>query len=75
MNLEDRERHTAGAGIALREASAYITAAVQLLAAMGVHSTVLPDLAVWLADLAHEFDPSHTRAPQEYRHAPQPPTE
>jgi len=61
----------AAVGMALREASAYIVIALNLLRNTSLEFNPGP-LTVWamaLADAAHEFDPSDQRIPQ-----PQEPT-
>ena len=73
----DEHRHVIGAAMSIREAAAWITVAVRLLRAIGVQSAVLPDLAVWLADLAHDLDPTDQRVPppEEETRAPTTPTQ
>ena len=72
----DLEAYVLGAAVAIRESSAWLSTALTLLNAIDVRTTVLPDLAVYLADLAHELDPTHTRVPTEEMHrAPEPETE
>jgi hypothetical protein len=61
----------AAVGMAMREASAYIVLAINLLRNTSLEFNPEP-LNVWaasLADAAHEFDPSDQRIPQ-----PQEPT-
>jgi len=73
----DEHRHVLGAAMSIREAAAWLTVASRLFRAVGVTSTVLPDLAVWLADLAHDIDPTDQRVPppEEESRAPITPTQ
>ena len=67
--------YSIAAGVALREAAAYLVTALRILRGIGIDTDDLDLWPVVLADAAWELDPTCTRAPQEYRHAPQPPTE
>ena len=70
----DLEAYVLGAAVAIRESSAWLSTAITLLNAIDVRTTVLPDLAVYLADLSHELDGTHLRVEEMHR-APQPETE
>jgi hypothetical protein len=61
--------YSIAAGVALREAASYLVTALKILRALGYDPGDLELWPVILADAAWEFDPTCTRAPQEYRHA------
>jgi hypothetical protein len=70
-NEYDVDAYVLGAAVSLREASAWISTALTLLNAIDVRTSVLNDLAVYLADLSHELDPTHKRVPEEMHRAPE----